>query len=197
MECDGFDILRADARSLQDLRWKKVSFVPQSALNSLNPLHTIGRHFDVTLRTHGVSNAKERRARSRQGLEDVQLPPHVLHAYPHQLSGGMRQRVAIAMALLLHPSLILMDEPTTSLDVVIQRDVIEQMMRIRQALGFAILFITHDLSLLFEIADRLSVMSEGEIVETGTIHQIMNHPSHDYTKHLLARRPRLEQDGTP
>ena len=101
------------------------------------------------------------------------------------------------MALLLHPSLILMDEPTTSLDVVIQRDVIEQMMRIRQALGFAILFITHDLSLLFEIADRLSVMSEGEIVETGTIHQIMNHPSHDYTKHMLATRPRLEQDGTP
>jgi len=192
MTCDGFDILRADATSLGDLRWKRVSFVPQSALNSLNPLHTIGRHFDQTLRTHGVLDASERKERSLQGLEDVQLPPYVLHAYPHQLSGGMRQRVAIAMALLLRPSLILMDEPTTALDVVVQQEVILQVLRLRKALGFAVLFITHDLSLLFEIADRMAVMCKGEIVERGTAEAILNHATHPYTQHLLARRPRLD-----
>jgi len=192
MTCDGFDILRANAQTLGDLRWKRVSFVPQSALNSLNPLHTIGRHFDQTLRTHGVLDVEARRERSLQGLEDVQLPPQVLDAYPHQLSGGMRQRVAIAIALLLRPSLILMDEPTTALDVVVQKEVIEQVMRLRKALGFAILFITHDLSLLFEIADRMAVMCNGEVVEMGTTDTIMNHAQHPYTQRLLARRPKLD-----
>ncbi len=164
-------------------------------MNSLNPVRTIGYQLDDTLKAHAPEMSRaERRARSREVLERVGVDAVRLRSYPHELSGGMRQRTMIAMAMLLQPQIMIMDEPTTALDVVVQREILREIVRLRDELDFAVVFITHDLPLLLEIADRIAVMYRGEIVELDTAEQVHRAAKHPYTRKLLESFPSLTGD---
>src|SRR5699024_444183 len=150
-------------------RWSQIAMVFQGAMNSLNPVLSIRAQLADVFTTHRPHlEAAERLSRSRELLELVGVDPARLGAFPHELSGGMRQRVMIAMALALDPQLMIMDEPTTALDVVVQREILQEILRLRHELGFAVVFITHDLPLLLEISDRIAIMRAGRIVELDT-----------------------------
>jgi len=186
------DLLSADKRVLQQVRWSKIAVVFQSALHALNPVLRIGRLLDDVIRAHDRSMSRAaRRARAEELLTMVGISTDRLSSYPHQLSGGMRQRVMIALALALRPSLLIMDEPTTALDVVIQREILEQLMELRGRLGFSVLFITHDLSLLIEIADTIAVMYAGRLVEKAPASALFRAPRHPYTYGLTRSFPSL------
>jgi len=189
------DVVGLSGESLRRYRWDKVSMVFQGSMNSLNPVMSVRAQLDDVFRTHrpGMGRA-ERVRRSAELLGLVGVDPSRLTAFPHELSGGMRQRVMIAMALALDPQVMIMDEPTTALDVVVQRGIIREIMRLRERLGFAVIFITHDLPLLIEISDRIAVMLEGRIVGLGDAERIYRRPEHDYTKRLLASFPSLRGD---
>lgn len=192
---DGEDIRALDAQSLAKWRWRKVSMVFQSAMNSLNPVLTIFEQFrDVIVRHTGATRA-EARARAEELMQLVGIARQRLDDYPHQLSGGMRQRVVLAMALALRPELIIMDEPTTALDVVVQREILQEIVVLKARLGFSILFITHDLALMGQFADRIAIMLEGRIIEVGPTGQIVAAPREAYTRKLWDAMPRLEPRG--
>ncbi len=186
------DILRLDGETLRRFRWEEIAMVFQGAMNALNPVHTIGSQIGDVFKDHGARMSRaERTARAADLLRTVGIDEKRLKSYPHELSGGMRQRVMIAMALALRPRLIVMDEPTTALDVVVQRNILEEINRLRGEFGFAVLFITHDLGLLLEISDRIGIMLAGELVEQGTPATLQNSPQHEYTRHLLGSFPSL------
>lgn len=186
------DVLGLDGRGLRAFRWKEISMVFQGAMNALNPVHTIGSQITDIFVDHRVGlNRRQRKDRAAELLTTVGIDPGRLASYPHELSGGMRQRVMIAMALALRPKLIVMDEPTTALDVLVQRAIIEEIDRLRAEFGFAVLFITHDLGLLLEISDRVGIMLAGKLVEEGTPAALQVAPQHDYTLHLLRSFPSL------
>ena len=189
---DDIDVLALSGESLRAFRWDKVSMVFQGAMNALNPVIAVRDQLDDTLRTHrpGMTKA-ERSARAAELLDLVGVEARRLDSFAHELSGGMRQRVMIAMALALDPQMMIMDEPTTALDVVVQRGIIREIMRLRERLGFAVIFITHDLPLLLEISDRIAVMLAGEIVELDTADRIYTAPRHPYTRRLLESFPSL------
>ncbi|GLQ53894.1 ABC transporter ATP-binding protein [Devosia nitrariae] len=193
---DGRDVLALDSAALRDLRWREVAMVFQSAMNSLNPVLTIESQFYDVLRTHTGMSRTAARARAADLLRLVDIPADRLSAYPHQLSGGMRQRVVIAICLALNPKLLIMDEPTTALDVVVQREILERINRLRQELGFSVLFITHDLALMVQVSDRIGIMLEGELVEVDDAQAIYRSPRHDYTRRLWASIPRLGSERT-
>jgi len=177
---------------LRRFRWDKVSMVFQGAMNSLNPVINIrAQLFDVFTTHRPDMSKRQKQQRSEELLELVGVDPKRLSSFPHELSGGMRQRVMIAMALALDPQVMIMDEPTTALDVVVQRGIIREIMRLREKLGFAVIFITHDLPMLIEISDRIAVMLQGEIVELGTAADVYRRPQHEYTKKLLSSFPSL------
>jgi peptide/nickel transport system ATP-binding protein len=186
------DLLAADEGVLRVLRWSQISVVLQSAMNALNPVFTIGSQLTDVLRAHrpGMTKA-ERRARAAQLLAMVGITADRLDSHPHELSGGMRQRVMIAMALALEPQVVIMDEPTTALDVVTQREILEELMELRERLSFAVIFITHDLSLLIEIADSIAVMYAGRLVERAAATALFRAPRHPYTLGLLSSFPAL------
>ena len=163
------DLLALGDEQLRAFRWSKLSMVFQGAMNSLNPVLSVRHQLEDVLKQHrpGMSRAA-RKERAADVLRRVGVDPSRLTAYPHELSGGMRQRVMIAMAMILEPQIMIMDEPTTALDVVVQRDILREILRLREELGFAVVFITHDLPLLLEISDRIAVMLRGEIVELST-----------------------------
>ena len=186
------DLLALGEQELRAFRWSKLSMVFQGAMNALNPVTTILTQLDDVLVTHEKQLSKaQRRARAAEVLERVGVDPVRLRSYPHELSGGMRQRVMIAMAMLLEPQIMIMDEPTTALDVVVQRDILREIVRLRDELDFAVVFITHDLPLLLEISDRIAVMLQGEIVELSTAQQIYADAQHPYTRRLLSSFPSL------
>ncbi|WP_328886601.1 ABC transporter ATP-binding protein [Streptomyces sp. NBC_00316] len=187
----GRDVLALDARELRAFRWREIAMVFQSAMNSLNPVLTIGEQFVDIFTTH--EKLKKRVARERAGelLELVGIDPGRLKAYPHQLSGGMRQRVVIAMAVALRPRLLIMDEPTTALDVVVQQEIMAQIRDLQRELGFSILFITHDMSLMVELSDRMGVMYGGRIVELAAAKDLFAGPLHPYTEALMNAFPPL------
>ncbi len=197
------DLLRQNDAQLRAARWQETAIVFQGAMNSLNPVNRIGRQLTDTLAAHRPDWSRQRREeRARELLAMVGIAPDRIRAYPHQLSGGMRQRVMIAMALALEPRVLIMDEPTTALDVVMQRQIIEQIIELRDRLDFSVIFITHDVSLLIEIADRIAIMYAGEIVEEGPAQQLYREPRHPYTAGLLAsfpplRGPKTELVGIP
>ncbi|WP_174257874.1 dipeptide/oligopeptide/nickel ABC transporter permease/ATP-binding protein [Phytoactinopolyspora alkaliphila] len=180
------DVLTLSAPALRAFRWAEISVVFQSAMNALNPVLTVYAQFDDVLRVHRPRmSARERMALARTMLEKVGIDPDRVRSYPHELSGGMKQRVAIAIALVLDPDIIIMDEPTTALDLLVQREVLDQIMSLRDEFGFAIIFTTHDLALLLEIADSVAVMRSGRLVEYGPALDVYRAPGHPYTRMLL------------
>ena len=185
-------LLDAGPTQLRELRWNQLAVVLQSAMNALNPVLTIGVQLTDVLEAHRPElDRAARRARAGELLEMVGITADRLGSYPHELSGGMRQRVMIAMALALQPQLLIMDEPTTALDVVTQREILNELMDLRAELGFAVLFITHDLSLLIEIADTIAVMYAGRILESAPASQLYLAPRHPYSYGLLHSFPGL------
>ena len=193
-DADGSDIdLHAlDAEQMRRFRWDKVSMVFQGAMNALNPVATIGAQLDDVFRVHRPAMSRaQRRDEVVRLLEIVKVGGERRRSYPHELSGGMRQRVMIAMALALRPQLMVMDEPTTALDVLVQREILKQISQLRHEFGFSVVFITHDLPLLLEISDRIAVMREGEIVELADAERLWTDPQHEYTRDLLRSFPRL------
>lgn len=193
----GIDVLSLTADELRELRWRRVAMVFQSAMNSLNPVMTIGDQIVDIFTTHERMPKRAARVRAGELLDLVGIPRDRLRAYPHQLSGGMRQRVVIAMATALRPPLLIMDEPTTALDVVVQQEIMAQIKDLQQALGFAILFITHDMSLMVELSDRMAVMYAGRFVETAPAREIFMRPSHPYTRALMNAFPPMSGPRTP
>ena len=188
---EGVDLLSLDVRSLRVLRWREIAIVFQSAMNSLNPVLRIEDQIADVLKAHFKTDSATVRERAAELLELVRIPRGRLRSYPHELSGGMRQRVMIAIALAAGPELIIMDEPTTALDVVVQREILHQIVQLKDKFGFSILFITHDLSLLLELADRVAIMYAGRLVEIGSRDQIASAPLHPYTWGLLNSFPSL------
>ncbi|MGH3303865.1 MAG: ABC transporter ATP-binding protein [Streptosporangiaceae bacterium] len=192
------DVLAADYDTLRVLRWSEVSLVLQSAMNALNPVLTIRSQLTDALAAHlPRMSRKQRHARAVELLEMVGINSDRLTSHPHELSGGMRQRVMIAMALALRPQVVIMDEPTTALDVVTQREILEELKDLRDRFGFAILFITHDLSLLIEIADSIAVMYAGRLVERAPATRLFRAPRHPYTLGLLSSFPPLHGPRAP
>ncbi len=189
------DLLALDAASLERFRWDKVSMVFQGAMNALNPVMAIGKQLADVFETHRPSMGRDERTEECARLLDlVGVGRDRLRSYPHELSGGMRQRVMIAMALALRPQLMVMDEPTTALDVLVQREILTQISELREEFGFSVVFITHDLPLLLEISDRIAVMRAGRIVELDTAANIYHRPQHEYTQRLLGSFPSLTGD---
>jgi oligopeptide/dipeptide ABC transporter ATP-binding protein len=196
------DLLKMDEDQLRRLRWREIAIVFQSAMNALNPVLRVRDQLLDVIHAHLKMPRDEAREKAGSLLDLVGIPRSRLRSYPHELSGGMRQRVMIAMALATEPEIVIMDEPTTALDVVVQRDILAQIVELKERLGFSILFITHDLSLLLELADRIAVMYGGQLLEVGTADEIHHEPAHPYTKGLLnsfpsLRGPRRELAGIP
>ena len=189
---DGQDLLAASDRELRRVRGNDVTMIFQEPMTSLNPLHTIERQIGEVLAVHQGMREKQARERILELLGQVGIrdPERRLSAYPHQLSGGQRQRVMIAMALANRPKLLVADEPTTALDVTVQAQILDLIGRLRDEYGMAVLFITHDLGIVRKFADRVCVMTKGEIVEHGPTAEIFANPQHPYTKHLLAAEPK-------
>ncbi|MDD5502131.1 MAG: ABC transporter ATP-binding protein [Candidatus Thermoplasmatota archaeon] len=193
---DGVDIFKLPEEKLRkDIRWKKVSMVFQGAMNALNPVYTVKFQMTEPFIYHmGMKgNEPEVVERISKALESVGLKPEIMDRYPHELSGGMKQRVVIAMALLLNPALVICDEPTTALDVVVQAQIMNLLKELKRKTGIAFIFITHDLSIEAEIADDLCVMYAGKIVEKGSGMQVYKNPMHPYTQKLLAATPLLHK----
>ncbi|OKL53773.1 ABC transporter ATP-binding protein [Bowdeniella nasicola] len=192
-EKDGdIDVVALKGDELRRFRWDKVSMVFQGAMNALNPVISVkAQLFDVFSTHRPEMSRSEKRAVSEELLELVGVDKNRLTSYAHELSGGMRQRVMIAMALALRPQVMIMDEPTTALDVVVQREILREIMRLREQFNFAVIFITHDLPMLLEISDRIAIMKDGAIVEVNTAHNIYSAPQHEYTKQLLSSFPSL------
>ena len=196
---DGQDLLSLRAKALQDLRGHSISMIFQDPMTSLNPVLTVGEQIAETLLRHTTMNRQEALQKSVDLLSRVELPSpkEKLQYYPHQLSGGMRQRVMIAMALACAPRVLIADEPTTALDVLIQAQILELLGNLKKETGMSILIITHDLGVVAEIAQRVLVMYAGEIVESGPAKALLNNPFHPYTKGLIASIPKLGTKKKP
>jgi len=191
-EDETVDLVGLSPTELRALRWTSLAIVLQSAMDALNPVMRLGAQFVDVLREHDSSlTRKDAWARACELLGMVGISADRVRSYPHELSGGMRQRASIALALACRPELVVMDEPTTAVDVVMQRQILAQVLRLRRELGFAVVFVTHDLSLLLELADRIAIMYAGRIVEIGTAESLYTKPRHPYTRGLRDSFPPL------
>jgi peptide/nickel transport system ATP-binding protein len=188
---NGEDVLAMKAGRLRAVRWTGASVIFQGAMHALNPVQRIGDQLAEAIVIHKLSAEREARLRAGDLLEKVGLPPRRLRDYPHELSGGQKQRVMIAMALTCSPSLIIADEPTTALDVMVQAQVLSLLNELQHEMGLAMLFITHDLSVLVEVCDRLAIMYAGKIVEEGPSGPVFDKPAHPYTEALAAAFPAI------
>jgi peptide/nickel transport system ATP-binding protein len=188
---EGRDILSMSDSEIRKFRWDGVSMVFQSAMNSLNPVATVGDQIIDGIQAHRKVSDSEARNMASELLEIVGIERERIDSYPHQLSGGMRQRAVIAIALALQPPLMIMDEPTTALDVVVQREILAKITELKEKFGFSIIFITHDMSLLVEISDRIAIMYAGEIIEMSDSRELFETPLHPYTEGLMGSFPAL------
>jgi ABC-type dipeptide/oligopeptide/nickel transport system ATPase component len=193
IQFDGRDISNLSEKQMRPMRGRDIAMVFQDPMTSLNPVLRIGEQVEETIKAHREIDTAGARARATELLRLVGIadPERQLERYPHEFSGGMRQRVMIAMALLLDPQVMIMDEPTTALDVLVQREILNEITRLRDELRFAVVFITHDLPLLLELSDRIAVMRDGEVVEYATAEDLYLRPRHPYTRQLLAAFPSL------
>lgn len=186
------NILNMSDEDLSNIRWKEISLVKQKALNSLNPVAKIGHQLSLPYRFHLGLDKKESEKKARDLLKLINIDQIHFDSYPHELSGGMRQRVIIAIALALNPKLVIMDEPTTALDVINEHEIINSIKNLQKEFGFSIIFITHDLNLLLQFADRICVLYDGKVVDTGSVDKIKKGGDHDYTKLLLNAIPKID-----
>ena len=184
---DGEDMLHANRALLRKVQGNKIGVVFQEPMSAMDPLMKVGRQVEEVLDIHTDLSPEERKKRAIQALEDVELPDpeEVYNKYPHELSGGMLQRSMIAAAIVARPSLLLLDEPTTALDVTIQAQILKLLRQLRDDLDLSYLFISHDLNVVYQLCDRVLVMKQGRIVEQGTVDEVYDHPKEDYTKRLL------------
>jgi peptide/nickel transport system ATP-binding protein len=193
---DGMDLLALPQQALREIRGRRIAMIFQEPMTALNPVQRIGRQLIEALQIHGQGgDARARRNRAVELLAEVGIPApdRRLNEYPHQLSGGMRQRVLIAIALACRPDVLIADEPTTALDVTIQAQILELIARLQRDRGMAVVFITHDLGVIAEIADQVVVMYAGRVVEAANVAQLFARPLHPYTRGLLASIPRLDR----
>lgn len=193
------DLLKMSNKDFRGFRWSECAMTFQAAQSSLNPVMRVKQTFHETAKAHGWSNDREIKEKTLDLLQKVQLDPQrVYDAYPHELSGGMRQRVSIALCLLLDPQLIILDEPTTALDIITQRAIIDVVRNLRDELDFTMIFVSHDLSLAAELADRVSTMYAGQIVEYGYVRDVFYDPKHPYSVGLLNAVPPIQgEEFTP
>ena len=192
---EGRDVLTLEEPELRKLRWQRISMVFQSAMDALNPVITIGEQITDTLEVHGAAEGRAARTRAGELLEMVGIPADRVDGYAHQLSGGMRQRVGIALALALEPAMVILDEPTTALDVIVEREILEQIRGLQRELGFAVLFITHDLARMLQFSDRVAVFYAGRLAEVGPADDLRTDPKHPYTQGLLRAFPSLHGEA--
>lgn len=191
---NGRDLLRVSEAELQEVRWKQIAMIFQGAMNALNPVFTVGHQLtDILIRRAGIPR-REALRRAGEALEAVGISPRRLTDYPHQFSGGMKQRIGIAMSLLCRPQLVIADEPTTALDVITQDEVLGMLERVQRDFGMAMIYISHDISMIAERCARLAIMYAGELVETGRTEEVTARPIHPYTMALLESVPTLETD---
>lgn len=188
---NGQNLLDLRGEELRNFRWNKTSMVLQSAMNNLNPVVTIGSQLMDAISAHEDVSKSEAAERAKGLLSLVNIDPSRITAYPHELSGGMRQRVVIAMALGLRPDMVIFDEPTTALDVVVQYNIIHRILNLKAEMGFSVLFITHDLPLMLQMCDRIGIMYAGRMVEVSPVAQLKKGPSHPYTSGLLKAFPSI------
>ncbi len=193
----GHDVLGQDAEALRRMRWTTFSVVFQSAMNALNPVMTVREQMVRVARAHTQWDMPRIDARMAEMMEKVGIPGDRLGAYPHELSGGMRQRVMIALALLLGPKLVVLDEPTTALDVIVQGEIVREIQRLQTESGFAAVMVTHDIALLAGLAHRILIMYAGRVVEAGSAEEVTEAPLHPYTRGLLASFPTVSGKRTP
>jgi peptide/nickel transport system ATP-binding protein len=189
---NGRSLLDLPIKEFNRLRWKEMSLVAQAAMGALNPVYRIGDQIVEAIQAHTASNRKAAWMKAEELLRQVDMDPARCHNYPHELSGGMRQRAMIAMALALQPSLVIADEPTTALDMVTQAQIIKLMNRLRRQLNLAVIIISHDPSILGQACDRLAVMYAGRLIELGDTAEVLGHPRHPYTRALLDSFPNIE-----
>lgn len=190
-----YDGVSMNDKERQDLRWKKISYIPQGSMHVLNPVRRIRDTFHDFISAHRSMTKKDTYKMTQNYLSSLGLPDKVMGSYPHQLSGGMRQRVTIALATILWPKLIFADEPTTALDVVVQRGVIQLLKEIQQREGSTLILITHDIGVHANLADRIAILYAGKIVEEADTRTILNNPRHPYTQFLIKSLPSLEERG--
>ena len=190
-EFDGVDLLKLSREELRGYQGEELSIIFQEPMTSLNPTMKIGKQVEESLRIHTDLSREERKARALEAMELAELddPERLYNKYPHQLSGGMRQRVMIASAIVLRPQLLIADEPTTALDVTIQAEILNTLKEINRKEGTSILFISHDLGVVRHLCQRVVVMQKGRIVEEGPVDRVFYHPQEEYTKRLIASRP--------
>lgn len=195
---NGVDIAHlSDQRFRREIRWQQIAWVPQGALNGFNPVVRVGEQIVEPAVVNGSMNHRAARARAEELLTLVGLPAEIYTRYPHELSGGMKQRAMIAGALILQPPLIIMDEPTSALDVSVQAQIMNLLKRLKRELGLSLIFITHDIALASDICDRLAVVYAGEVAEIGSAEQMLQAPTHPYSQKLLASIPRLHDPHMP
>jgi len=185
------DLLQIGETELRAVRWRHLSYIPQGSMNSLNPVMRVVDQFADVMAEHGTANASEARTLAPELLRQVGLGPHVARMFPHELSGGMKQRVIIAMAIALEPDLVIADEPTTALDVNVQRVIIQTLADLRDRMGMSLIVVTHDMAVHAELADRVAVMYAGDMVEIGGVRQIFKDPQHPYTQGLIRSIPHV------
>lgn len=191
---DDMDLVNARDDQIRSLRWKEIAYIPQGAMSSLNPVIKLRQQFFDVVKDHGVSTPKkEIKKQINDLLKGVHLSPSILEKYPHELSGGMKQRACIALAMVLEPSLIIADEPTSALDVVSQRVVLETLSKARQKLGASMILIGHDMAIQAQIADRIGIMYGGNFLEVGRVEDIFKNPVHPYTSQLITSIPSIKQ----
>ena len=193
---DGAEVLTMDEKSTRDYRWKVVSLVPQGSMNAFDPVMNVGAQIEESIRVHSDVGKAEAGRRSRELFSLVGIPEDRVGGYPHEFSGGMKQRAAIAMALSLNPKLVILDEPTTALDVVVQKQLLSLLAKLRKELGISFLFVTHDLAILSEIATKIAVMYAGRLAEVSSSDSFFLSPKHPYCQALIQSIPTLHGDLT-
>jgi peptide/nickel transport system ATP-binding protein len=194
----GIDLLRAAPETLRRMRGREIAMIFQEPMTALNPVMTIGRQVAECGAAHGLATGRELKRKALEALEAVSIPEasRRYNDYPHQFSGGQRQRILIAMALINRPRLLIADEPTTALDVTVQAQILALLAQLQREYGLTMLFISHDLAVVGQVANRVAVMRAGQIVETGPVSEVLTHPRHEYTRSLLASVPTMKTDRT-
>lgn len=192
MDFKGLNLVTAPESELRKIRWRRISIVFQAAMNALNPVRRVGEQVSETIVYHHKVTKSEGKSRTRRLFTMVGLDPARMSDYPHEFSGGMRQRIVIAMAIACEPDLVIADEPATALDVLVQAQIIDLLKTLRKELGLSMILITHDLSVLKELSNRVAIMYAGKIVEHASVDTIVNEPHHPYTKALLEALPQIE-----